>query len=289
MEYWNRNTWENASVLSEPVECDVPYLERLFLKGNFDVCLAKLEGYLNEIKRKSCPRQWTKAAPTFTNETDRLIILAIQCYYEMREPVKRTRSLLTKTYGEQRYWPPKIFLVWLQLLIKKGLLDEGYSSTIKYLRCHVRIPPKVEYKQLVELLVFHCLVPLGKKKQAKTFLTVNHTLERKVKNAFLNALEKAIEPSRKKTMPVRRELPTILEKLPSNSVKVKLNPVHETRTRKSLLSLLYRFLLHKDVRKAILTSIAFFCIAWTYRVLKQRLSKVNKLTVYASLFGLRKS
>lgn len=276
-------------MLSEPVECDVPYLERLFLKGNFEVCLAKLEGYLNEIKRKSCPRQWTKAAPKFTNETDRLIILAIQCHYEMRVPLKRTRSLLTKTYGDQRYQPPKIFLVWLQLLNKKGLLDEGYSSTIKYLRGHVRILPPLEYKQLVELLVFHCLIPLGKKVQARMFLTVNHTLQPGVKKAFLSALEKVIKPPLKEKLPIHKELPTIMEKRPRNNVKVRLNPVQETRTYKSLSSLVFRFLLQKNVRKVIVTSIVFFCIAWIYRILQRALSKVKKLTAYANLFGLGKS
>lgn len=295
MQYWSRNSWENASILSEPVECDVRYLDNLFLKGSFDVCLAKVEGYLDEIKRKSFPRQWNKAEPTYTNETDRLIILAIQCHYEMEVPLEKTRSLFIKTYGEEKYQPPKVFLVWLQLLIKNGLLEEGYAETVDYLRSHVRILPSLEYKQLVELLIFHCLVPLRKKTQARMFLNVNRTLDPRVKKTFLTALEK-VEPPRKeeprtnnRPSTIEAELPSLVTKPSATNVKVKLSKAQEPRTYFSLLSLIRRFLLLKNVRYSIITLVGFFCITWIYRALQQRLSKFKILTEYANLFGLRKS
>jgi len=296
MQYWSRISWENASILSEPVECDVLYLDNLFLKGSFDVCLAKVEGYLDEIKRKSLPRQWSKAEPTYTNETDRLIILAIQCHYEMGEPLEKTRSLFKKTYGAEKCQPPKVFLVWLQLLIKKRLLEEAYAETVEYLRNHVRILPALEYKQLVELLVFHCLVPLRKKTQARMFLNVNRTLDSRVKKAFLSALEKVAEPARKEE-PTANNLPSTGEvELPSQATKpaetndeAKLSEAQEPRANFSLLGLIGRFLLLKNVRNSLVTLVGFFCIVWICRALQQRLSKVKVLSEYANLFGLGKS
>jgi len=295
MQYWSRNSWENASILSEPVECDVRYLDNLFLKGSFDVCLAKVEGYLDEIKRKSCPRQWNKAEPTYTNETDRLIILAIQCHYEMKVPLEKTRSLFRKTYGEEKYQPPKVFLVWLQLLIKKSLLEEGFAETVEYLRSHVKILPSLEYKQLVELLIFHILVPLKKKTQARIFLNVNRTLDPQVKKTYLQALEE-VEPWQKEEPKTNSPPSTIDTELPSQAtkpsvtnVKVKLTEAQEPRTNFSLLSLIRRILLLKNAKYPIITLIGFVCFTWIFRTLQQRLSKSKTLTEYAKLFGLRKS
>jgi len=295
MQYWSRKSWENASILSEPVECDVRYLDNLFLKGSFDVCLAKVEGYLDEIKRKSCPRQWNKAEPTFTNETDRLIILAIQCHYEMKVPLEKTRSLFRKTYGEEKYQPPKVFLVWLQLLIKKGLLEEGFAETVEYLRSHVRILPSLEYKQLVELLIFHILVPLKKKTQARIFLNVNRTLDPQVKKTYLKALEK-VEPWRKKEPKTNNPPSTIEADQPSQATKpsvtnveVKHSEAQEPRTDFSLLSLIRKILLLKNAKYPIITLVGFVCFTWIFRTLQQRLSKSKTLTEYAKLFGLRKS
>jgi len=296
MQYWSRNSWENASILSEPVECDVLYLDNLFLKGSFDVCLAKVEGYLDEIKRKSFPRQWNKAEPSYTNETDRLIILAIQCHYEMGSPLEKTRWLFRKTYGEEKYQPPKVFLVWLQLLIKKGLLEEAYAETVNYLRSHVRSLPSLEYKQLVELLIFHCLVPLRKKTQARMFLTVNHTLNPRVKKAFLSALDKVLDSPKKEEIsegkrPITSEanFHKKVKKPKGTNDQVKLSEAPERKTRSSLLSLIRRFLLLKSVRNSIATVACFFCLVWICRALQQRLSKIKVLTEYANLFGLGKS
>jgi len=294
MQYWTRNSRENASILSEPVECDVRWLDNLFLKGSFDVCLAKVEGYLDEIKRKSCPRQWNKAEPTYTNETDRLIILAIQCHYEMKVPLQKTRLLFRKTYGEEKYQPPKVFLVWLQLLIKKGLLEEGYAQTVKYLRSHVKILPSLEYKQLVELLIFHCLVPLRKKTQARLFLRVNRTLDPRVKKTFMKALDEvkpltAHKPwTNNRSSRIEAELPSQVTK-PSvtNVQKADLSKAQEPRTNFSLLSLIRRFLLSKNVNNSIITLVGLFCVAWLCRALHHKLSKFKILTEYANLFGLR--
>lgn len=296
MQYWSRNSWENASILSEPVECDVQYLDNLFLKGSFEACLAKVEGYLDEIKRKSFPRQWNKTEPSYTNETDRLIILAIQCHYEMGVQLGKTRSLFKKTYGEEKKQPPKVFLVWLQLLIKKARLEEAYAETVEYLRSHVRVLPALEYKQLVELLIFHCLVPLRKKTQARMFLNVNRTLDSRVKSAFLSALDKVSEPYRKEETIANKPLTSKEKELPSQVPKpakteeeAKLSEAQESRGNFSLQSLIGRFLLFKNVRNSIVSLIGFLCVVWICRALQQRLSKVKALTEYANLFGLRKN
>jgi len=282
-------------VLSEPVECDVPYLDTLFLKGKFDVCLAKVEGYLDEIKRKSCPRQWTKAEPTYTNETDSLIILAIQCHYEMELPLDKIRSLFTKTYGQERYLPPKVFLVWLQLLIKKGLVEEGYTETVKYLRSHVKIIPSSKYKQLVELLIFHCLVPLKKKTQARMFLTVNRTLDPPVKKAFLKALDK--KPELTSTDLTTSKLPSVQEtsvkKEPQADIRIeetkrRVEVAKEPKPQSFLMGLLNRFFLLKKINKLV-ALIGFLCTVWVCRWIQSRLSKVKRLSEYAQLFGLGKS
>jgi len=296
MQYWSRNSRENASILSEPVECDVQYLDNLFLKGSFEACLAKVEGYLDEIKRKSFPRQWNKTEPSYTNETDRLIILAIQCHYEMGVRLEKTRSLFKKTYGEEKKQPPKVFLVWLQLLIKKARLEEAYAETVEYLRSHVRVLPALEYKQLVELLIFHCLVPLRKKTQARMFLNVNRTLDSRVKSAFLSALDKVSEPNRKEETTANKPLTSRETELPSQASKptetkeeAKLSEAEEPRANFSLQSLIGRFLLFKNVRNSIVSLIGFFCVVWICRALQQRLSKVKALTEFANLFGLGKN
>lgn len=169
--------------------------ERLFVEGKHGLCFQTTRSIINDLcvltsiptqtqspKRSKLSLQFDQHLCADGCLCRASVALCVQCLFEMHR-FSLIDDLLLTYYDSFETIPYDVFVLWVQFKLERKEYEIVASTIVKYLESEKDITVRrqqrlntEQYSALIELLVFHTLVPLNSAQEGVLFLQNNTRL-----------------------------------------------------------------------------------------------------------------